>query len=275
MHERYDDFPFEFTTDFCLRRWGPSPAIACVNQEKAAHQGKTVNQAEKNADAANRRTTYQSNLRSTMLRLRGSFADVLLGVAKDMQDSNNRRIAEIETRYRTQMEKMEETVREKVQGEIQKDLQSDIQSKLNQELGRVKEQAESEILRARGSADDKVNQANVEIGRLSREMLTLRKDYDAEINRLLGELQASRHEADMEKSRLHQELKSLEHEKDDAVNKLSTTLETLQSTCVSSQGIERKLLESEDMIQRALNTQKELRERAGLESERVSLLYSF
>ena len=210
-----------------------------------------------------------------MLRLRGSFADVLLGVAKDMQDSNNRRIAEIETRYRTQMEKMEETVREKVQGEIQKDLQSDIQSKLNQELGRVKEQAESEILRARGSADDKVNQANVEIGRLSREMLTLRKDYDAEINRLLGELQASRHEADMEKSRLHQELKSLEHEKDDAVNKLSTTLETLQSTCVSSQGIERKLMESEDMIQRALNTQKELRERAGLESERVSVIVLF
>ena len=106
-------------------------------------------------------------------------------------------------------------------------------------------------------------------------MLTLRKDSDAEINRLLGELQTSRRDADMEKSRLHQELKSLEHEKDDAVNKLSTTLETLQSTCVSSQGVERKLMESEDMIQRALNTQKELRERAGLESERVSFIMYF
>eukprot|EP01082_Thalassiosira_pseudonana_P002990 g3330.t1 g3330 contig12:1855108-1860390(-) len=69
---------------------------ACVLQETSQRQGKTVSEYEKKIDAANRRQHYEANLKNTMLRLRGSFADVLLGVKKDIQASIDKRASEME-----------------------------------------------------------------------------------------------------------------------------------------------------------------------------------
>ncbi|EED93719.1 predicted protein [Thalassiosira pseudonana CCMP1335] len=92
---------------FCLRIIFPTHAyiciihcsfikLACVLQETSQRQGKTVSEYEKKIDAANRRQHYEANLKNTMLRLRGSFADVLLGVKKDIQASIDKRASEME-----------------------------------------------------------------------------------------------------------------------------------------------------------------------------------
>lgn len=224
---------------------------ACIYQETSERQGKPISLAEKNADATNRRQVYQSNLRSTLLRLRGSFADVLLGAAKDIQETNAKREARIQ---------------EEVQNDIQKDLQKEIQQRMNTEMNKVKEKAEAEIGRARGAGD-------AEINRLNRELSALRHEKEAEISRLNRELTKTKHDSEVEIGRLHQDMEAMQQSKGDTMAKLSSTLETLQTTCVNAQTMEKKLNESEDMLQRAYSTQRELRERAGLESERVSLCW--
>ena len=213
---------------------------ACIYQETSERQGKPISLAEKNADVANRRQVYQSNLRSTLLRLRGSFADVLLGAAKDIQETNAKREARIQ---------------EEVQNDIQKDLQQEIQQRMNTEMNKVKEKAEAEI------------------NRLNRELSALRHEKEAEISRLNRELTKTKHDSEVEIGRLHHDMEAMQQSKGDTMAKLSSTLETLQTTCVNAQTMEKKLNESEDMLQRAYSTQRELRERAGLESERVSLYW--
>jgi len=192
-----------------------SPFVACIYQETCDRKGKPISQAEKNANASNRRSVYQSNLRSAILRIRGSFADVLLGAAKGIQDSTSQ-----------QIKNMEEEVRNTLQEDIQTDLQQEIQNRLNQ--------------------------SNAEFNRLNREFQRVKQDSHAEI------------------TRLRQDIEDLQQSKHDAVTKLSSTLETLQNTCMTAESTEKKLHESENLLQQALNTQRELRERVGLESERVS-----
>jgi hypothetical protein len=83
-------------------------------------------------------------------------------------------------------------------------------------------------------------------------------------------MQKSKRDHDVDISRLHQDVEAIQRSRDDAVTKLSSTLETLQATCVNAQNYENKLNESEGMLQQAFNAQKDLKERVGLESERVS-----
>jgi seryl-tRNA synthetase len=119
-------------------------------------------------------------------------------------------------------------------------------------------------------AEQMHHEANAEISRLNRELQKLKHDSDAEINRLNREMQKSKRDHDVDISRLHQDVEAIQRSRDDAVTKLSSTLETLQTTCVNAQNYENKLNESEDMLQQAFNAQKDLKERVGLESERVS-----
>lgn len=196
---------------------------------------------------------------------------MLLGAVKDIQDTASKRDAE----YRSQLENMEEKVRNTVQNDIQQDLQQEIQNRMNVEVSKVKEKAEMEIDRARGAADEKLNQAQAEVLRLNRELSSLKHETDVEINRLNRELSQAKHEADAEVNRLHRDLEAIRHSKDDTMAKLSSTLETLQTTCVNAQTMEKKLSDSEEMLHEAYSTQRDLRERVGLESERVSAVTGY
>jgi hypothetical protein len=176
----------------------------------------------------------------------------------------------LEEAYTSRIASMENDIRDTVQSDIQKDLQMEIQNKMNAEIIKVKERADVELSRQKMASDDTVRAAQQEVHMLNRQIVKLKQENDAEVHRLSRELSAAKQESEKEIAKLHRDIEAISHSRDDAVTKLSSTLETLQTTCVNAQANERKLVESEEMFQQAFSVQRELRERVGLENERVS-----
>ena len=56
-------------------------------QENSLLQGRQITSLEMKSDALSRKKQYDAELKATMLRMRGTFADVLLGTKKELQNS--------------------------------------------------------------------------------------------------------------------------------------------------------------------------------------------
>lgn len=221
---------------------------------------------EKKSDALARKSQYEASLKTTMLRIRGSFADVILGVKKEIQGSIDKsfemKTSEMELSLEKQFAKrMAE--KDKVFAKMSVEMEQKISSaeKESSRLSRELRQSEQTKTVAQAQLADSTKA----IAELEKQAANQREYANAEIARLRNELNRSttqmsesEQKANMVQAQLSQERESYrqkisiaESGRDDAIHKLSSTLETLQTTCANAQVIELQLAETEEKLKKA------------------------
>lgn len=87
-------------------------------QENLLRQGRKTTNLEKKADALRRKKSYEADLKTTMLRLRGTFADVILGTKKELQNTIDKSFAahteDMEKSFAKRMKEAEKKVEQKL-----------------------------------------------------------------------------------------------------------------------------------------------------------------
>ena len=86
-------------------------------QENSLLQGRQITSLEMKSDALSRKKQYDAELKATMLRMRGTFADVLLGTKKELQNSIDESFAaqadEMEMSFTKRLAEMEKKLEKK------------------------------------------------------------------------------------------------------------------------------------------------------------------
>jgi myosin heavy subunit len=211
---------------------------ACVVQEQSHHQGKRFTNAEKNEEASLRKTKYENALTITLNRQKGLFSNAVLAAKKEIQNTIDRRVAEVEMRFARQHADMERSYAKRI---------SDREEYLGRQLETKAEDFKREIRRMQNECE----QAESANQRLQNDM-------------------------SIQRQTLTQSLHAAEKGREAAVTELTSTLETLKSTCASAHNTEMKLREVErDLCE--LQTQHQLEsdratEAWSMENERANLL---
>lgn len=265
---------------FCL--FSTYTTKANVTQEKLNRQGKTVSDFGKKADTLLRQRHYEDMLKFTMLRLRGSFADLILGTKNELQKSIDesfalqkaemeksfaKRSADMEAQYTRQafeaaqsfslqlQEQTEERVFEieRLQNEL-----TQAQQMANMVQAQFSLHRDSEIERLQNELSQAQQVANMVQAQFSLHQ----ESTKADIARLENELkQAERlkvQETDIAQAQLLQErekhrqaIATFDAERENMVAKMSSTLETLQAQCSTVHNLEGKLREAEAKVREA------------------------
>eukprot|EP00578_Thalassiosira_sp_NH16_P006205 CAMPEP_0181119260 /NCGR_PEP_ID=MMETSP1071-20121207/23514_1 /TAXON_ID=35127 /ORGANISM="Thalassiosira sp., Strain NH16" /LENGTH=1254 /DNA_ID=CAMNT_0023203809 /DNA_START=174 /DNA_END=3935 /DNA_ORIENTATION=- len=269
---------------------------ANVTQEAWARQGKKRSEFEKQSDAVSRKNHYEAELKSTMLRLRGTFADVILGTKKELQNSIDKSFAmqstELEKSFDLRLKEKERSF-----GKVTVDLEKKaISAAIETEqyfAEQLKEKdqsfamkiAEMENSFAKKKAEMKKSfamQLKGKEDKFSKKIESNRDSANIEIARLYNELKKAENATDMvnaqtreseqavnmirsqlahERETHHQAIANIEKSRDDAVTKLSSTLETLQNTSVAVNSLEVKLHDTEtklhQMVERVQYVERE------------------
>ena len=211
---------------------------ACVVQEQNHFQGKRMTSAEKNEEASLRKTKYENELTIALNRQKGLFSNAVMTANKEMQNSMDRRIAEVELRFSRQFADMERSY-----------------------ANRLSEREEYFTRQLQTKADD----SNREIRRLQNEC-----------DQAGSTIQELQNDISIQRQTLTQSLHAAEEGREAAINELTTTLETLKSTCTLAQSNEMKLHEVESNLDE-MQTQHQLEcnraaEAWSMENERANLL---
>lgn len=211
---------------------------ACVVQEQSHHQGKRMTAAEKNEQASLRKTKYENALTVTLNRHKGLFSNAVLVARKEIQNTMERKVAEIEVRFARQYADMERSYAKRM---------SDREEHFARQLETKAEDFDREIRRMQNECD----QADSALQKLQNDM-------------------------SIQRQTLTQSLHAAEKGREAAITELTSTLETLKSTCASARNTEMKLSEVErDLCE--LQTQHQLEsdratEAWRMENERANLL---
>lgn len=260
---------------------------------------------EKKSDALSRKNLYEASLKSTMLRLRGSFADVILGSKKEIQSSIDKsfamKTAELEINLeKSYVKKISE--KKEVFARMSNEMDKKIHS-ANKESNRLRGELNQSTQRLH-VAEAELAASNKKLVEVQRQAETQRDFSSKDISRLHGELNQAEHDKVMlqakitefeqsinmiqaqmaqERESYCQAIANAEQGRDDTVQKLSSTLETLQMTCASASELETKLTEVEDKLHRVgeklrfvehdrHREQEAANQRWGIESERAGIL---
>ena len=233
---------------------------ACVMQENMHRNGEKMAEMQKKTYALDRKQQYDAALKSSMLRIRGSFADVLLSTQKNIQDSiddsfavkmaesekaHAREIAELERTHARQASKMEQTC-----------------AKIRKEVERKAESAKrAESLEMQRSMSE-LRQAEQTISLLNSQLA----EQQSSLQRKMAE----------ERDRFTHAIATAERNREESVAKLSSTLETLQSTCNTAQNLENDLRTVEARLNDVETKRHQEKETAiqqwNIENERAQLL---
>ena len=233
---------------------------ACVMQENMHRNGEKMAEMQKKTYALDRKQQYDAALKSSLLRIRGSFADVLLSTQKNIQgcidnsfaakmaDSEKahaKAIAELERTHARQAKEMEKTC-SKIQKEVERKVES------------TKQAASHEVQRLMSE----LRQAEQTISLLNSQLA----EQQSSIQRRMAE----------ERDRFTHAIATAERNREETVAKLSSTLETLQSTCNTAQTLENDLRVAEARLNDVETKRRQENETAiqqwNIENERAQLL---
>jgi len=222
-----------------------------------------------------------------MLRLRGSFADVILGAKKELQTSIDKSFAiqsaEMEKGFTKRLLELEKTYTKKA---IEAELSFANQLKVK----------DTWLEKKTKEIEQKCSSTNMEVARMHSQL-----NQSVEESTLLhAKLRESEQAMMMIQGQMSQEregyrqaMANITKGRDDAVTKLSSTLETLQNTCAKTQDAEAKMIEAQQRVnlenERAnilqgkldnevknkntfIKVQKEMENHLSLERERADLL---
>ncbi len=242
-----------------------SISAANVIQEKLNRQGKPVSDFGKKADTLLRQRHYEDMLNFTMLRLRGSFADLILGTKKELQKSIDdsfamqkaeleksfaKRSAEMEARYTRQAFEAAQSFT--VQLQEKTDELTQAQQMVNMVQAQFSLNRDSEI----ETLQNELTQAQQVANMVQAQFSIHRDSTGAEIARLENNLKQAEHlrvqEASIAQAQLMQErenhqqaIANFDSGRENMVAKLSSTLETLQVQCSNIHNLEGKLRDAE------------------------------
>jgi chromosome segregation ATPase len=255
---------------------------ANVTQEKLNRQGKTVSDFGKKADTLLRQRHYEDMLKFTMLRLRGSFADLILGTKNELQKSIDesfamqkaemeksfsKRSADLEAQYTRQafeaaqsfslqlQEQTEERVFEieRLQNEL-----TQAQQMANMVQAQFSLHRDSEIERLKNELTQAQQVANMVQAQFSLHQESTKVDIARLENELKQSERLKEQETDIAQAQLMQErekhrqaIATFDAERENMVAKMSSTLETLRVQCSSVHNIEGKLREAEAKVREA------------------------
>jgi len=261
---------------------------ANVLQGELTRQGRKVTEFEKKNDALSRKRYYESELKSTMLRLRGSFADVILGAKKELQTSIDKSFAiqsaEMEKGFTKRLLELEKTYTKKaIEAELSfahqlKVKDTWLEKKTKEIEQKCRDSTNMEVARMHSQLNQSVEESTLLHAKL--------RESEQAMMMIQGQMS-------QEREGYRQALANVTKGRDDAVTKLSSTLETLQNTCAKAQEAEAKLIEAQQQVnienERAnilqgkldnevknkntlINVQKEMEKHLSLERERADLL---
>lgn len=233
---------------------------ACVVQENMHRNGEKMAEMQKKTYALDRKQQYDAALKSSLLRIRGSFAEVLLSTQKNIQDSidnsfavkmadsdkaHAREIAHFQKNHARQAAEMEQTCA-KIQKEVERKAES------------AKQAASLEMQRSMSE----LRQAEQTISLLNSQLA----EQQSSLQRKMAE----------ERDRFTHAIATAERSREETVAKLSSTLETLQSTCNTAQTLENDLRAVESRLNDVETKRHQENETAiqqwNIENERAQLL---
>jgi chromosome segregation ATPase len=270
--------------------------VANVMQDNMLRQGREITDLEMKSHALSRKKHYESELKSTMLRLRGTFADVILGTKKELQNSINQSFA-------AQTDDMEMSFTMRLADMEKKLIQKFTKKAIDAEHSFSKQLKERDSTFAKMKADMEFSEAKkteelqnsftklLENQQASAkfEMTNMRNQLSqaeeavsilhAQMNQIHDELRQERahsceldlaknlaqNQLSQERESFNQRIASIEKSREETVSKLSSTLQTLETTCASSQRLETRLREREAIL-------REMEEQLSLNDERAIAL---
>ena len=261
---------------------------ANVLQGELTRQGRKVTEFEKKSDALSRKRYYESELKSTMLRLRGSFADVILGAKKELQTSIDKSFAiqsaEMEKGFTKRVLELERTYTKKaIEAELSfanqlKEKDTWLEKKSKEIEQKSRDRTNMEVARMHSQLNQSVEESTLLHAKLRESEQTM---------------MIIRGQMSQEREGYRQAMSNITKGRDDAVAKLSSTLETLQNTCAKTQEAEAKMIKAQQRLQQIeqqvnleneranilqgkldnlINVQKEMEKHLSLERERADLL---
>jgi len=247
-----------------------------------------VTDFEKKSDALSRKRYYESELKSTMLRLRGSFADVILGAKKELQTSIDKSFAiqsaQMEKGFTKRLLELEKTYTKKaIEAELSfahqlKEKDTWLEKKTKEIEQKSRDSTNMEVARMHSQLNQSVEESTLLHAKL--------RQSEQAMMMIQGQMS-------QEREGYRQAMANITKGRDDAIAKLSSTLETLQNTCAKTQDAETKLIEAQKQVnlenERAnilqgkldnevknkntlINVQKEMEKHLSLERERADLL---
>ena len=233
---------------------------ANVLQGELTRQGRKVTDFEKKSDALSRKRYYESELKSTMLRLRGSFADVILGAKKELQTSIDKSFAiqsaEMEKGFTKRLLELEKTYTKKA---IEAELSFAHQLKVKDTW--LEKKTKEIEQKSRDSTNMEVARMHSQLNQSVEESTLLHaKLRESEQAMMMIQGQMSQ-----EREGYRQAMANITKGRDDAIAKLSSTLETLQNTCAKTQEAEAKMIEAQQRLQH-------IKQQVNLENERANIL---
>ena len=237
---------------------------ANVLQEDLHRQGRKITEFEKKSDALSRKRHYETELKSTMLRLRGSFADVILGAKNELQASVDKSFViqsvEMEKTFTKQLLDVEKSYTKKAIV-AEHSFAAQLKEKDDWLTKKTKELEESYQKKLEQNRDN----TNIEIARIN-----------SQLNQSMEETKTVQSQVGMIHTQMAQEregyrqaIANVEKGRDDTITKLSSTLETLQNTCASAQSLEMKLQETEMKLHGTEERLDDIQSRFQYENEMV------
>jgi len=266
----FDAAVLELGSELCDSLSNKAIFEACVKQDTLKMTGRRMNDLEKKADAEVRKAEYESVLKSTILRLRGSYADVLLAAKEEIKSSLEKQAKEIESNQDKQISDLVRSYERRAADAQRKALE------VERSYEKRVENAERKAIELEISYEEAIAELQTSC---SIKIEENKEESNTEIKRLHNELSKARlvvarvqHEMVEEKQGLELSIRVAEKARDDATQKLSSTIETLQATCHSAQSAGEKLRKTEDKLEELMATTKEMEEQSSLQQQRVELL---
>ncbi|KAL9183672.1 hypothetical protein ACHAXT_004528 [Thalassiosira profunda] len=206
---------------------------ANVMQESMQRQGRRVNDFEKKSDALARKSHYEATLQATLLRLRGSFADVILGTKKEIQGSIDRSFESfVQDRLAAQAADMEKTYAKRMIA---------TERTYAAQTAEVVAVKDKQVAEATARLQQQKDASNQELARL----IETNNMAQAKLN----EAALIQAQVAQERQGYAQAIAAAEKGREDAVATLASTLETLQAQCSAAQAAEGKLAEAGMQLQ--------------------------
>lgn len=252
-------------------------------QENLQRQGRVITNLEKKSDALMRKKRYEADLKTTMLRLRGTFADVILGTKKELQNTIDKSFAahtddmekSLAKRLKEAEKKMEQKFTKKAidaersfaqqlkdrdsalakkQANMERSFakkKEEMQVTLTNMLESTKATADKELTQLRNQLSQTEQAASMSQAQLSMETQRLQNELiqaQAQLRDLDQSKNMAHHQLTQERESHYQAIARVEKAREEAENKLASTLQTLQNTCASTQSLDAMLRDKETQL---------------------------
>jgi chromosome segregation ATPase len=265
-------------------------------QDNMIRQGREITSLEMKSHALSRKKHYESELKSTMLRLRGTFADVILGTKKELQETINQSFAaqtdDMEMSFAVRLADMEKKLIQKftkkaidAEHSFSKQLKERDSSlakmKADMEFSEAKKIEElqnsyAKMLESQQASTsmemthsrNQLSQAEQAVYQLHTQINQMQDDLrreQAHSCELETAKNMAQNQLSQERDSNNQRIASIERAREETVSKLSSTLQTLETTCASTQRLETRLHDTEAIIH-------EMEQQLSLNEERASAL---